>query len=225
MRLVFLLLILPAAVAGCIFGSGSSSKVETVPEELKRPRLVAPRVADRHLYGDVSKLRVGQWASYREGERTITLAAVGSSGDRVWIEVIEEGDPRQVSARLVSPDGVVHEAYYGEISKDGTRSAVQPQSLEQNGAVRPRPLAESNRETGEESVVVAGRELKAHRVAVRLEDLEGRLIREVTLWHRDVPPIYAGSEMGGLVRRQTGSTAVELVGYGADARPLLEVPR
>jgi hypothetical protein len=220
------LLVLPA-LAGCIFGSGASSKAKPVPEEMRRPRLVAPRLPDRHLYGDVSKLRPGQWATYREGSRTLTLAAVAAAGDRLWIEVIEDAPDytRLVSARLVGPDGVIHKAYYGEIFKNDEKSTVQPQTLEQDAATPAPRLGETGRETGEETVVVAGHELRAQRVKVRFEDLEGRLTEEVSLWHKDVPPIYAGSDAGGLVRRQSGTTKVELTGFGTDARPLLEIPR
>jgi hypothetical protein len=213
------------ALAGCIFGSGKSSKVTKVPEELKRPRLVSPKLPDRHLYGDITRLRQGQWATYREGGRTLTLAVVGQAGDRVWIEVIEEGEPRQISARLVSPDGVITKAYYGEIAKDGEKSTVEPQTLEQDGSSAPPRLGETGRESGEETVTVAGRELNCKRVQVRSEDLEGRLTQEVTLWHKDVPPIYAGSDAGGLVRRQAGGAKVELTAFGEDARPLLDIPR
>jgi hypothetical protein len=211
-----------AALLGC--SSGAASKVEKVPEELQRPRIVAPKVADRHAYGDITKLRPGQWASYKEGERSFTLAAVAAAGDSMWIELIEEGDPRLVSARLVSPEGVVRKAYYGEISRDGTRSTVEPQTLEQNGAPSGEGLRESSRETDQETVKVAGRELTAQRVSVRYEDLEGRLIREVTLWHKDVPPVYAGTDAGGLVRRTRATSTVEVTGFGADARPLLNLP-
>jgi hypothetical protein len=206
------------ALVGC---PGASSRADKVPEELRRPRLVTPKVADRHPYGPVAQLKVGQWAKYREGARTLTLAAVAADGDRMWIEVIDEGDPRQVSARLVGPDGVVTKALYAEVSKDGQISAVEPQALEQDVAATPPRLAESGRETGEESVKVGGRELKAKKVAVRFEDLEGRLTQEVTLWHPDVPPIYAAGEGGGLVRRTVGSAAVELLDFGTDAKPIL----
>ena len=224
MRKILPVLLLPA-LAGCIFGSGEASRVERVPEELRRPRLVAPRVFDRHAYGDVTKVRAGQWASYEEGGRRITLAAVAAAGDATWIEVIEEGEPRQVSARLVGPDGVVRKAWYGEVSKDGTRSTVEPQSLEQNGSTAPPRLNETRREAVEETVVVGGRELKARGTSLRFEDLEGRLSEEITLWHPDVPPIYAGSESGGLVRRKTGKSTVSLTGFGSDAKPLIEITR
>ena len=212
-----------AALVGC--SSGAASRVEKVPEDLQRPRVVAPKVPDRHTYGDITKLRAGQWASYKEGERAFTLAAVAVAGDSMWIELVEEGDPRLVSARLVSPDGVVLKAFYGEISKAGGRSTVEPQTLEQNGTTSGGGLRVSSRETDEETVKVAGRELAAHRVSVRYEDLEGRLTREVTLWHKDVPPVYAGTDAGGLVRRTTATSTVELTGFGADAKPLLDLPR
>lgn len=224
MRRLAPLAILPC-LAGCLFDGGQSSRVEKVPEELRHPRIAVPPAPDRHPYGDVSKLRPGVWATYREGGRLLSLAAVAAEGDALWIEVIEEGEPRQISARLVRPDGVVRKAYYGEISKDGRKSSVEPQPLEQADGNAPARLSESGREVAEESVVVAGKELRARRVSVRFEDLEGRLIQDVSLWHKDVPPIYAGSEDGGLVRRTSGSTQVELVDFGNSARPLLDLPR
>jgi len=217
------LFILPF-LSGCIFGGGDYSRVEKVPDDILHPRLVVPKAPDRNAYGDIGRLRPGAWATYRESGRLLTLAAVATDGDGLWIEVIDEGEPRQVSARLIGPDGVIRRAYYGEISKDGRKSPVEPQPLQQaDGAIPPR-LTESGRETGEESVVVSGKELRTRRVTLRLEDLEGRLIQEVTLWHKDVPPIYAGSGDGGLVRRKSGSTLVELVDFGNDARALLDLP-
>ncbi len=218
------LLLLPF-LGGCFFGGGAASRVEKVPDELQHARMVIPKAPDRHLYGDVTRLKPGEWATYREGNRLLTLAAVAVEGDALWIEVIDEGEPRQVSARLVGPDRVVRKAYYGEISKDGRKSLVEAQSLEQSAVVAAPRLSETGRETGEESVVVGGRELRARRVALRFEDLEGRLVQEVALWHKDVPKVYAGSDDGGLVRRRTGSTLVELTAYGTDARPLLDLPR
>ena len=211
-----------AGVSPCC-GTGESSRVETVPDEIRKPRVIAPRVPDRHPYGDVTKVKPGQYATYKEGERTFTVAAVAARGDAVWIEVIEEGDPRLVSARLVGPDGVVEKAYYGEISKGGAKSTVEPQTLEQDGTTAP-GAKESSREVDEESVTVGGRELKCRRISSRFEDLEGRLTREVAHWHKDVPPVYAGSEDGGLVKRATATSTVVLVGFGADAKPLLEIP-
>jgi hypothetical protein len=218
----FLPIVALAALSCC--GGGESSRVEKVPEEIRRPRVVAPRVPDRHPFGDVTKVRPGQWATYKEGDRTFTVAAAAAAGDALWIELIEEGDPRLVSARLVRPDGVVQKAYYGEISKSGGKSTVEPQTLEQDSSTGG-GAKESGREVDEETVTIAGKELKCRRISIRFEDLEGRLTRDVTLWNKDVPPVYAGSEHGGLVRRTTASSTVVLTGFGTDAKPLLELPK
>jgi len=206
---------------GC---GGHASRIEKVPEELLRPKVAAPKVADRHPFGDVAKVRLGQWATYKDGERTFTVAAVAAAGDSLWIELIEETDPRVVSARLISPDGVVTKAYYGEVSRSGVKSTVEPQTLAQDASVRS-GAKESGREADEETVPVAGKELKCRRVTVRFEDLEGRLTKEVTLWHKDVPPVYAGGEGGGLVRRTAAASTVTLVDFGSDAKPLLDLPK
>jgi hypothetical protein len=222
--LFLLLLLLLPGLGGCLFGGGAASRVEKVPDELSHPRMVVPKAPDRHLYGDPTKIKPGDWATYRESGRLLTLAAVAAEGDALWIEVIEEGEPRQVSARLVGPDGVVRRAWFGEIGTDGKKPAPEPQALEQTSVVTPPRLSETGRETAEESVVVSGRELRARRVSLRFEDLEGRLVQDVSLWHKDVPKVYAGSEDGGLVRRRTGSKEVELVAFGTDARPTLDLP-
>ena len=212
-------------LGGCLFGGGEASRVEKVPDELLHPRMVIPKAPDRHPYGAIAKLKPGEWATYREGGRLLTIAAVAVEGDALWVEVVDEGEPRQVSARLVGPDGVVRKAYYGEISRDGRKSLVEAQALEQSAFLAAPRLSETARETGDESVVVGGRELRARRVALRFEDLEGRLVQDVSLWHQDVPKVYAGSDDGGLVRRRSGATPVELTAFGTDARPLLDLPR
>ncbi len=226
MRKFRLVLLALPALTGCfLLSDGDKSRVEKVSEELKKPKIAAPRIPDRHPYGDVSRLKPGQWATYREGDAVMTLAAVAAEGDSMWIELIEEGDPRQVSARLVSPAGIVRKAYYGEVGKDGSRSTVEPQPLTQNGTVPAAPGGEGTGQATEETVQVGGRALQARRIEVRTEDLEGRLTRVVTVWSPEVPPIYAGSDAGGLVRRESAAGKVELVGFGTDAKPLLVLPR
>ena len=211
-------------LGGCfLFPSGESSRVQDVPEGLKQTRIVAPAVSDRHLYGDVTKLSAGQWARYREDGVVLTLSVVGKDAEGVWVEVVEEGDPRAVSARLVTPGGIVKKAFYGEVSKDA-KTAAMPQALRQWTAPASAPR-ETSRESSEEPCSVGGRPLAARRIRIRSEDDDGRLVEEVSLWHPDVPPLYAGSDAGGLVRRQSGPRRVELLDFGTGAKPLLEVPR
>src|SRR5258708_25269999 len=82
-------LILPC-LAGCIFGGGDYSRVEKVPDALQHVRPVVPRTPDRHAYGDITKLRPGAWARYRESGRLLTLAARAADGDALWIAGIDD---------------------------------------------------------------------------------------------------------------------------------------
>src|ERR1043166_4089184 len=155
------------AVAGCSGGPAST----TVPFTDVHATRVVPSVPDRHPYGEVAGVKIGQWARYKEGERIFTIAAVAKEGDDVWIEVIDEGDERHGSARLVAPDGAVKRAFFRDIGKDGPGPAL-PQPLEQ---APPRPgIPDGSRETGEEKVKIGDRELTAKLVRLRYETLEGR---------------------------------------------------
>ena len=201
-------------LAGC--GGGAGSVLEEVPPELRGTASVVPPVGDRHPYADPSEVEVGRWASYRDKERSFTLAVVGRDAQGTWIEVVEEG---AASARLVGPDGVVLKAYYQE---PGGPAREQP--LEQLAGASTSKRTEAGREESEEKVKVGARELTAKAVRLRLEDLEGRLSRETWLWHPDVPPIYAGSPHGGLVRRESPEGRVELLDFGAGAKPKVVRP-
>jgi hypothetical protein len=211
-----------AALAAC--AGGESSRVEDVDPALKRRELVVPSVPDRFPFGDVRRTRVGDWVRVSAGERTLTLQAVRRDARGLWIEVIDEGDPRQVSAQLVEEDGTVLGAFYGEIS-GSERSAVRPQTLEQTSAGSGPRLTETDRQVDQESVTVGEHLLVCRRIRVSLEDLEGRRIQETTLWHPEVPPLYASSDAGGLVRKRSPKRSVDLLAYGRDAQPLLSLPR
>lgn len=201
------------AAGGC---GGSSSLIEEVPEDLRRTTSVVPAIADRHPYADPSGVEIGRWARYRENGRVITLAVAGRSAEGTWVELVEEG---AASARLVAPDGAVLKAWWRE---PGSLAREQP--LEQRADPAAPRRTETSRETGEEKVKLGSRELVAHAVRVRLEDLEGRLARETWLWHPDVPPLYAAGERGGLVRRETAAGKVELLDFGAGHKPAVDRP-
>lgn len=211
-------------LGGCfMLPSGEKSRAVEVPPELRRPRLVVPPVQDHHFFGDVRRVAPGQWATYREDGRTVTVAAVAKDPEGIWIEVIEEGEPRLVSARLVTPEGAVLRAFYREISKEGP-SAVVPQPLAQWTPPAPREERVVSRRKGEERFRAGDRDLVCVAERGRREDLEGRLHEEVTLWHPDVPRVYRGGASGGLVRLVSRGRRVELVDFGTDAQPHLEPP-
>jgi hypothetical protein len=200
-------------LSGC---GGAVSVVEEVPDELRKTTSVVPAVADRHPYADPSEVEVGRWAKYREKERVFTLAVAARVPEGTWVELIEEG---AASARLVAPDGAVLKAFYQEAG-----GPAREQPLEQRAEAAGPKLAEASREAGEEKVKAGSRELDAKVVRIRLEDLEGRLVKETWAWHPDVPPLYAGSEQGGLVRRESSQGRVELLDFGAGAKPVVLRP-
>jgi len=212
-------LALISVLAGC--GGGELSRVVDVPVELRQVTRVIPAVPDRHPYGDVSKLKIGQWARYADGARTFTLAVVAKEGDDSWIEVIEEGETREASARLVTPEGAVKKALFREITKEGA-SDVVAQPLEQ-AARRPlHPAVEGSREGETVTVRLGGKELACRQMLVWwTTDSDGRRQTESLLWHPEVPPVYEGSELGGLVLRKSAARTVELLAFGTDARPLV----
>ncbi len=212
MRRAFLL---PLVLGGCFWGGGEASRVEDLAANPGRPAAALAAVPDRHPYGDPAGYRTGQWATYREGNRTITLAVTGEEAGAVWVEVIEEGEPRLVSARLTARSGEVLRAFGGEAGGAGS-----PQRLIQ--AAAPAARGEGTESVKDGTVTVDGRSLGCRTATRRTEDLEGRVREEVSVWSPAVPPLYAGSPHGGLVRR---GAALELLKFGADARPSLQTPK
>jgi hypothetical protein len=202
-------------IGGC--SSGEASHLEEVPPNLRLITRVVPPAPDHYPFTDVSRVKVGQWARYQEGDRTWSLAAVSQEGADVWIEVVEEGEPREASARLVSPGGAVKKAFFREISKDGSGPVV-PQALEQSTPIVP-PAPEGARDVADETLVVGGHEIRTKRVRTRVEDLNGRIQEETCWWSPEVPPLYAVSPEGGLVRRVAPRGTLTLLGFGTDAKP------
>jgi len=212
---------LVALLAGC---TGRTSRVEDVPETYRQPRAVVPPVEDLHRYG-LEGVRVGQWATYQEPRRKVTVAAVAREGEAMWFEEIDEGEPRQVSARRVAPGGAVEKAFYIEIYKDGSRTVATPQPLIQGIEPESSGFREVRREPHQERVKVGGRELEARGERVRFEDLDGRFFDEVLLGSPEVPPVYAPTKAGGLIRRSGREGETRLLSFGTDAKPQLALPK
>src|SRR5262245_16488374 len=95
---------------GC-FSCGSVSQVRPVEEELKVYRPAVPPLSDRHPSGALDRVEPGTWVRYHESktayEITFTVGAVKVEEKSLWIEVVEEGDPKKVSRRRVAFDGTV----------------------------------------------------------------------------------------------------------------------
>jgi hypothetical protein len=213
-RILILPVLLICLQCSCmLFATGRPSHVAEVKETMKDSDEHVPEVDDVHPFGGVSGIGIGAWATYQVDGRTITLAAVAAEGEDVWIEVIDEAEPRSVSARLVSPHGEVLKAFFRLLS-DG---AVHEQKLCQTPAKRKKHLEEVDREVRDEEVKVGERTLAAKRVTIVWEDLDGRQTTEEALWSAEVPGLFEGSEFGGLVQRGE----IRLLRFGVDAKPLI----
>ena len=217
MKRALCMLLLSGGSAGLTAScGGASSLIEDVPPELRKTASVVPAAADRWPYADPAGVEAGRWAKYRDGDRTVTLAVAARVPEGTWMEVVEDAG---ASARLVAADGTVLKAYYQE-----PEGPAREQPLDQRAEQAEPKRTEASRETGEEKVKAGARELTARVVRLRLEDLEGRLTLETWAWHPDVPPLYAGGELGGLVRRETSRGKVELLDFGTGAKPAVRRP-
>lgn len=206
------------ALAAC----KTSSRVEPPQKGLDREHI--PAVYDRHIYGDVRHFKVGQWASYRltqDGTPTlVTLAVVDRQKEDLWIEVITDRPRPCVSLRRVSPEGTIRGAYYREYPSE---PVVQPVLQSPGGvisSVQPSEVTVSTR-----TVTVAETELEIEVEERVFEDESGARIVESDAWSQEVPPLYAASERGGLVRRRTHHLTVELLRFGSDAKPSFTLPK
>lgn len=181
-------------------------------------------VPEFHTSDRLEGIPVGSWVRYRitrDGQAAVlTLGAVSAEPDALWVEVVEDGDPRRHSLRRITFDGRVTRARCREVAADGRQSETAEQPVTQGGV----PLATPEGEVTESPTraELQGRVLEAteRRLVFRDEAL-GTEQRVTEIWARDVPPIYEGREEGGLVRRTGAAASVELVEFGAGYRPLL----
>ncbi len=217
-------------LAGCgIFSSGPSSKTGDTPEHLRMVQIKVPVTYDVYPYGDASAVHPGQWARFRVTERgsayEITLAAGAREGEGTWMEVIEEDEVRRVSARLVSADGTVLKAFYREMPRNGAASPVLPQEITQRADPQRPRMMERSRVVEKRDYQAGGRTIPTSSVKIEYEDINGRVRAEEWGWSKEVPPLFDGSEDGGLVRKRIETQTVELLEVGDGHKPLVEIPR
>ena len=219
--------ILALTLNGC-FACGSDSLVQDVDPGLKVYRPAAPPLEDQHPSAHLDRVTPGAWVRYRRTEDaeeiTVTLGAVRVEGETLWIEVVEEGDPKRVSLRRVHFDGVVQSARYREIPATGLPSEIVDQRVDESRGAR-RGVPSSR--TEEKRKVQAGAkslDVTVFRNLFRDESL-GREHQEEEGWSAEVPPILASQELGeavgGLVFRKAPGVSIELLDSGTGYTPLI----
>ena len=214
-------------INGCfLFGTGRASSVGDAPPELKDYKPHVPDVSDRWPYG-FEGLKPGQWARYvvrRDGvESSLRLGVIKADGARLWIEVVDEGDVRAASARLVAPDGVVEKAFFRESGPQGTSAVIEQKIVQRAETPDPAP-AEETSEAGELDIAGARRRVTLTKSIFRDEAL-GRTETDEAAWCADLPGLYAASPAGGLARLKSDrrKLAVDLAETGTDYKPLVEL--
>jgi len=213
-------------VSGCA-GCGTASRLENVPAELKVYRPSVPPLADRHTSSRLAGIAPGTWLRYRfasnGSETLVTFGVVKAEADALWVEVVEEGDPKKASLRRITFDGDVTAARVREFPSSGPPSEIADQP------VTPAPSAgfgpgQPTRIARTETTLKAGsKEFPATVLKMLYRDeAVGREHEDEAAWSAAVPTLLEDSEWGGLVYRKTPSESVTLVDWGDGYKALIQ---
>ena len=217
--------ILLALAAAC----GTGSRVEEVPPELRVYRPSVPPLAGRHGSSRLNLVAPGTWVRYRisgGGESIVTLGAVRAEPAALWVEAVEEGDPKKASLRRITFDGTVTSARFREFPASGPPSEIADQPVS-NGSDEVPFRVPPAEETSATRDLAVGEKTVAATVFKRLfrDDSVGREFEENEAWSHDVPPLLEALELSGktagLVYRKSRSGSVELVDWGTGYSPLI----
>jgi hypothetical protein len=215
---------------GC-FSCGTASHVQTVDPNLTVYRPAVPPLADRHPSSRLDLVAPGTWVRYhlsKDGnETTLTIGAVRVEEKSLWVEVVEEGDPRKVSLRRISFEGEVLSARCQEIPASGPLSEIADQPLI--------PAPDNLRETPD-SVTEEKKSLKVGNRTIDVivirkvyrDEPVGREYEEEEAWSKEVPPLLEHQDVGdpaeaaGLVYRKAKTESVMLVDWGTGYTPAIK---
>jgi hypothetical protein len=217
----------PAALLifnGC-FSCGTASQVLKPDPELTVYRPAAPALEDRHPSSSLERVAPGAWVRYQVtkdgGDTTIILGAVRIEEKSLWIESVEEGDPRKASLRRVSFDGQVMAARYQEIPASAPASeVVNQQVLSAADSYRDPPASEKVSEEARQ-VGAASPTVKIIRKVFR-DDSVGREYEEEEWWLDAIPPLLEGLEKAGLAYRKSTGVTIKALEWGTGYTPSIK---
>ena len=224
MRSRIALFLAPLALGGCfLFSSGPSSEVGRTPEELRRIRDHIPPVYDYFAYGPVYQARVGQWVKYNieEGGTSseVTLGVSDRTEEGTWVEIVQE---ESVSAQLVSGENLVLKAYLRIPDSDKGRAEIFSQEIIQGRAHPNEQGLSGDRTETKREAEVAGISLSVVEVEIEEEDFHGRISTERSSWSSEIPVLYAGNSIGGMVAFSSPAKTMTLIGFGEEYNPRMK---
>ena len=215
---------------GC-FACGTGSHVQPVDPGLKVHQPTVPALPDRHLSTRLDLVAPGTWVRYRQSkdgyETTVTLGAVRTEDQSLWVEVVEDGDPKKASLRRIAFDGRVLEARFREIPSSGPPSEIADQPASPGPDDEPSRVAPSGAKDEKKTLTVGARSVEA-RVFQRVfrDESVGREHAEEEAWSKDVPPLLEDLEIDGavtgLVYRKAPALSNVLVEWGTGYTPLIK---
>ncbi|HZE97760.1 MAG TPA: hypothetical protein VE981_12095 [Planctomycetota bacterium] len=217
-----LLATLLLATAACSSGGGTEGTMTETDFETK----IASAIAF-----DPSLLHPGDRVVYfvkRSGEtqtQKYSWAAVAEEPGSVWIENKVPFDPRPMIVKTkIERGGKVLEQWIGEPGGIPAKSYPNPR---QTGA-EPKPVrdsesAKADSKEAPDRIVVGGKPYDCTRVTTNLSYPDGRKSTMINWFSKEVP-FPATKSLGGLVKRQFGRLAMELVVGDKDGHAELVIP-
>ena len=214
---------------GC-FSCGKVSHVQPVDPELKVYQPAVPPLSDLHPSKRLDRIAPGTWARYFQAsdgsETTITFGAVRAEEKALWVEVVEEGDPKKASLRRIAFDGEVTSARFREIPASGPPSEIADQPVSSGLDTWTSRGTPSRVSSEKKTLRVGDRTVEAtvYRKVYR-DEAVGREFEEEEAWSTEVPPILEDLEISGaaagLVYRKSRSGTVNLADWGTGYSPVI----
>src|SRR5688572_19887754 len=182
---------------GCV-GCGTGSRNEPIDPGLKVYKPAPPTLTSGHSSDRLDVVLPGSWARYQVvqdgSETTITYGAVRTEGQSLWVEVVEEGDPRKVSLRRIAYGGGILSARFQEIPASGPASEIIEQPLSPD--LGDEPAAPSEQFDSKKRLTIGGKTFEATILRrVFKDDSIGREYEEEEAYSSEIPPLMKTLEV------------------------------
>lgn len=172
----------------------------------------APAAGDRFAYGSPAGCRAGDWVKYRiAADKEIRIAVKEIKDDIAQIEIVEtNGEKTTTLLQDVAPDGAVVRSLFSADGKDPVPQKIERRNREAKGEWP--KIEELSVENA--AVSISGANIDALKVEEMRTSEDGKTHFETAWWSANIPPLFASSAKGGLVKRVSGKDEILLIGFG-----------